>query len=190
MGLVPDYGVGFVILATDEEGSPDLNAYADIIATEMVPVLEQNAILEAGKMFSGSYFTRDANATVVVGKKRDGSPGLEVEKFVVGGRNVREIYAQLKGIEKENLSFRLYPTNVGEEVVQGKKIVFRASFQDRTALADAGTPTCETWRYIDELQLTGVGLDEFVFDMGSEGAVAVSVPALNVRLVKQGEEQK
>lgn len=190
VGLVPDYGVGFVILGMDEEGGGvELNAYADVVAGEMVSALEKNAVSEAGRKFAGRYTFggEGRNGTVVVGGKRDASPGLEVETFVVAGVDVRDLIAKKKGMGEGNLSFRLYPVDVGNGYEEGAEMVFRASFQDETALVDAGTPTCETWRYIDEIQVGGKSLDEFVFEMGREGAVAVVVPALGVRLVRESE---
>ncbi|KAJ4356512.1 uncharacterized protein N0V89_004546 [Didymosphaeria variabile] len=183
IGLVPDYNMGFVILAADSEGSPDLNAHADIIATELIPALEQSAIVEASTAYAGTYVS-DSNMTLVVAQATDSSPGLSVSHFRLGDKDIRAAYAELNSIDPENLSFRLYPTNVGGD---GKQMVFRASFQDVSALADAGTPTCDTWRYIDQFQLHGVSLDEFVFEIKGGKAVGVTVPAFNATLLKQGE---
>ena len=185
VGLVPDYNVGFVILAADVENSPDLNAYADIIAEEMIPALEQNAIVQASMAFSGTYYAELGNTSLSIAAAQDSTPGLSVKSFAMGETDVRAVYAELNRIEPENLSFRLYPTDIVSETARGKRMAFRASFQDVTALADAGTPTCETWRYIDELQVNGIGLDKFVFDLEDDKVVSVDVPALNARLVKQ-----
>ncbi|KAF2449018.1 beta-lactamase/transpeptidase-like protein [Karstenula rhodostoma CBS 690.94] len=175
-GLVPDYGAGFVILATDATaGSPDLNAHADILASGIVPVLERTAIAQAAAAFAGTYVSASReNTTLVVALAGDGSPGLSVLKFLSGGRDVRAGYAALNGIAPDDLSFRLYPSDAGR---RGVREVFRASFQDSAALGDAGTPTCETWRGVNRLQVGGRGLDEFVFGMEGGVAVDVVVPA-------------
>lgn len=185
IGLVPEYNVGFVILAADTETSPDLNAYADIIATQMIPALEQNAIVSASKSFAGTYVSQ-SNISLVIAQAQDSRPGLSVSSFTSRDVDVRAVYAELNGIAAENLSFRLYPTNVVRETAQGRKMVFRASFQDMSALADAGTPTCETWRHIDGLQVNGVSLDEFVFELDGDEAVSVEVPAFDEKLEKKG----
>ncbi|KAJ4294194.1 hypothetical protein N0V90_007884 [Kalmusia sp. IMI 367209] len=184
IGLVPDYDVGFVILAADSEVNPDLNAYADIISIAMLPALEQNAIVSASKAFAGTYVSA-SNTSIVIAQAEDSSPGLSLTSFKSSHKDVRAVYAELNDISPENLSFRLYPTNTAEEKEKGKKMAFRASFQDVTELADAGTPTCDTWRYIDQLQVNGVGLDEFIFEMEGDQAVGVTVPALNATFVKQ-----
>jgi hypothetical protein len=54
---------------------------------------------------------------------------------------------------------------------------FRAVAQDMSALADAGTPTCESWR--TSVDVLGEGLDEFTFVFGEEG-VAVAVRAVGL----------
>ncbi|KAL1606527.1 hypothetical protein SLS60_003932 [Paraconiothyrium brasiliense] len=182
IGLAPDYNTGFVILAADSEGSPDLNAHADIIATELIPALEQSAIVEASKAFAGTYVS-DSNMTLVIPQATDSSPGLSVSHFRLGDKDIRAAYAKINDIAPENLSFRLYPTNAGGD---GSRMAFRASFQDVTALADAGTPTCDTWRYIDQFQLHSVSLDEFVFELKDGKAITIKVPAFEDTLSKEG----
>ncbi|KAF2106099.1 beta-lactamase/transpeptidase-like protein [Lophiotrema nucula] len=185
IGLAPDYGVGFVIMAADSAANPDLNAYADLIATEMIPALEQNAIVQASQMFSGTYVDVNKNMTLVIAQAEDTSPGLSLTNFTAADKDLRAVYAKLNSIDPENLSFRLYPTDLIEDAAKGKRMTFRASFQDVTTLADAGTPTCDTWRYIDRLQINGVGIDEFIFEVESGNAVKVEIPAFDAKLEKQ-----
>lgn len=187
VGVVPDYNVGFVILAADTETNPDLNAYADIIATEMIPALEQNAIVDASRAFAGTYMST-SNISLVIAQAQDSTPGLAVSHFTASGVDIRAVYAALNNIAPENLSVRLYPTNIVQETGRGRNMAFRASFQDAAALADAGTPTCETWRYIDAFQVNGVSLDEFVFEMEGDEAVGVEVPAVNARLERRDQD--
>ncbi|KAK7189868.1 hypothetical protein DPSP01_008420 [Paraphaeosphaeria sporulosa] len=187
VGLVPDYGAGFVILASDTSaGSPDLNAYADILASEIVPVLEQIAIMQASAAFAGTYTSiSPTNMTLVVAQAKDGSPGLSVPRFQSGEMDVRAVYAALNGVAPESLSFRLYPSDVGSRA-QGQ--VFRGVFQDISALTDTGTPTCETWRDVNRLQVGGFGLDEFVFEMEGGEAVGLVIPAFGAGRLKKEEK--
>lgn len=180
---MPDYDVGFVILAADSDTNPDLNAYADLIATEMIPALEQNSIVAASKSYAGTYISA-TNMSIVIQQAEDSSPGLSLTGFHWGSKDIRATYAEMNNIAPKNLSFRLYPTNVVKQTDNKRKMVFRASFQDVTALADAGTPTCETWRYVDDFQVNGVSLDAFVFEIEDDRVVSVEVPALNVTLAK------
>lgn len=185
IGLVPDYNVGFVILAADNEANPDLNAYADIISVALIPALEENAIAQASRAFAGTYGLT-SQATLSIAPATDSTPGLALTQLKSHGKDIRAIYANLNRVEPENLSFRLYPTDITERTTTGEKMVFRAVFQDMTELADAGTPTCETWRYIDGLQINGFGLDEFIFEVNGNGyATTVEVPALGLKLKKE-----
>jgi len=93
--------------------------------------------------------------------------------------DVRARIAKLKGINPEALLFRLYPTNLQED----GKLSFRAIWQDRNALAGAGTPTYVSWMDIEDLVYGGESLDEFVFELGADGrAEAVEIPALRATL--------
>jgi hypothetical protein len=179
-----------VILGADSESNPDLNAYADIISVAMIPALEQNAIVQATSAFAGAYKSAKINAldnttdSLTIAQAADSTPGISLTKFTVGGTDIRAMYAKLSGIEPQNLSFRLYPTDLVDATQEGTRMAFRAIFQDLTEIGDAGTPTCDTWRSVDKLQVNGMGMDEFVFRMKGERVVGVDVPALGLKLQK------
>lgn len=111
IGLVPDYGVGFAILAADTVNNADLNAYADVLATELVPALEKNAIVHASMAFAGTYSAeKTSNSSITIAQAVDGSPGLSLSDFSHNGVDVRALYAKATKVAPENLSFRLFPT--------------------------------------------------------------------------------
>jgi CubicO group peptidase (beta-lactamase class C family) len=184
MGLVSDYNVGFVILATDSQSNADLNAHADLLATHVVPAVEKAAIVNANAYFAGTFTS--GNSSLTIAPTKNTTPGLALTKFISGSVDMFEIYANMSGIAKENLSIRLYPTNFEEETAKGSRVGFRAIIQDISAFADAGTPTCDTWRSVDELQLNSVGIDQFVFEINSEdGEVYVEAVAFQVKMMKK-----
>ena len=184
MGLVSDYNVGFVILAIDSESNADLNAHADILAVHAVPAMEKAAIVNANNYFAGTFTSNNSSLTIAPTKNT--TPGLALTNFTSENMDVFEIYASLSGIAKENLSIRLYPTNFEEETAKGSRVGFRAVIQDVSAFADAGTPTCDTWRSVDELQLNSVGIDQFVFEVNSEdGEVNIEAMAFQVKMTKR-----
>lgn len=193
VGLAPDYNTGFVILGADSEQNPDLNAHADLISVALVSALEENAITQASLAFAGAFEaeTAENKSTVhlTIDPATDSTPGLAVSSFSSSSFDILSFYARQLNIEASNLSARLYPTNTGVKTINEEEVAFRAVFQDKSALADAGTPTCETWRYVDGLQLNGIGLDEFIFKVGANGkAMSVEVPALNLQLAASEEE--
>ncbi|CAI7569598.1 unnamed protein product [Penicillium palitans] len=184
LGLVPDFGVGFAILSANTETPADLNAHADIIGDVVLEALMKTAIEQAAKNFGGEYKTSNINSSITV--KYDSLPGLYIQEFVSNGTDFRATLAGIVGVAKPaDLSIRLYPTQLVEEAGSGSKQAFRAVFQDKTELADSGTPTCVSWLDLDKLQYGGRGLDEFVFSLDRSGqAVSVEIPALQVSLEK------
>ncbi|KAJ4375975.1 hypothetical protein N0V83_001255 [Neocucurbitaria cava] len=190
VGLVPDYGVGFVVLSADSEKNPDLNAYADLISVALIPALEENAIVQASQVFSGTYRAKvedklNETVSISIAQATDSSPGMALANFTSGSQDIRAAYARLLDIEPLNLSLRLYPTDLVEETEQGVKMAFRAVAQDMCELADAGTPTCDTWRYVDRLQFNGAALDEFVFELKEDEVLGVEINALGLQLTKE-----
>lgn len=186
MGLVPDYNVGYAILAADQNGAPDLNAYADIVSL-MIPALEANNYLAARQNFGGIYQTNGSRMTIAV---NDSLPGMAVTTLSANGKDIKAQYAQLMSIKPAAFSFRLYSTNLQTELDENgsSRVAFRAVFQDENALVDAGTPTCVTWETVDALTSGTKALDLLVFTVDENGsAVSVEVPALNVSMVRSKE---
>lgn len=109
LGLSPDMGVGFAILAHDATGAgrpADLNVHADIVAETLADIFGLAAQQAAGRY--GGVFAGKGGDKVKFRIAKDG-PGLVVSKLVVGGKDVREETARVARIEIESLDFRLYP---------------------------------------------------------------------------------
>ena len=181
LGIVPSYGVGFAILAAGTEEAPDLNAYADIIATNLLPAIVNTAASQAAENFSGTFKSRNSSLVVEV----DSDPGMSVSKLTSNGANARAAYAKILGFEEDALSIRLFPTNLKTEPKEGRpgRFVFWAVFQDKNELEDAGTPTCISWMSVDSPTYGGKALDEFVFLVDEDGStMGIEVPALQLKL--------
>ena len=174
IGIVPNSGIGFVLLAADKTGAPDLNAYADIIGSQVLPAAMKASAEEAIKRYAGQ-FRGAGNDTLVI--TQDDLPGLSIATLTSNGQDVRATIAKANGIKTENLDMRLYPTIARQG---SEQTAWRAVFQDKAALVDAGTPTCVTWQNVDQLVLGNVALDEFIFDLEKTTgrAAAVEIPAL------------
>ncbi|GAB1198373.1 hypothetical protein APSETT444_007692 [Aspergillus pseudonomiae] len=187
IGLVPDYNVGFAVLATDSVSAPDLNAHADIIGDVILPALMKTAVKQAGARFGGEYTASSGlNSSIIVSV--DKLPGMFVDRFVSNGTDFRETLASLIGVkDPEALSIRLYPTGlVSSTESGGSRVAFRAVLQDKNELADAGTPTCVSWMDVDKLKYNGRALDLFVFVLDGDGnAVGVEIPGLVLQLNRE-----
>ena len=114
-------------------------------------------------------------------------PGLKITTLLINNTDTLPIIARKAHISNpSDLDFRLYPMDLesiherdGEKM---KTRAFRAVAQNMSALADAGTPTCETWRASVGVlgERDGLPLDEFVFVFGEEDGVAVAVRAVGL----------
>ncbi|KAF4959261.1 hypothetical protein FSARC_10777 [Fusarium sarcochroum] len=172
-GLTPEFNIGFSILAHDnsvEDRKLDLNVYADIVSESIAYILAISA-KEAEARYAGQYAGEHAQAAF---NTTDNGYGLEVQKLVIEGVNIKSQTAQKLGIQAKDLDFRVYPTNVRDE----NRHQFVAVFQDRSALIDAGTPTCITWQEV------GAGVEvNVVFILDKEGnAVGFEIPQLEAKL--------
>lgn len=172
-GLTTDFNAGFAILAHDngvEDRKLDLNVHADIVS-EVLGYLQVIAAKELEARYAGSYSGKATEATF---NTTDNGRGLEVQKLVIGGVNIKEQTAQKLGIQADDLDFRIYPTNVQD----GSRHQFIAVFQDRSAPIDMGTPTCITWQEI------GAGAEiSFVFTLGRDGEViGLEVPQFHAKM--------
>ena len=79
--------------------------------------------------------------------------------------------------------FRRRRGTTGSLTQSGSKQTFRAILQDKTELADNGTPTCVSFLDVGKLKYNDASLDEFIFDVNKDGAaVGVEIPALGVTL--------
>ncbi|KIW37195.1 uncharacterized protein PV06_10545 [Exophiala oligosperma] len=186
LGLVPDYNVGFVILAADEVAAADLNVHVDVVADVLLPELEKAALSQAEYVYSGEYRSNNLTASLIIEDPHD-LPGLSVSNITVVSTDIREELARLMGTSPSALSIRLYPTDLTEKISSGEtRIAFRAVFQDQDAPIDAGTPTCVTWLSVDALNYNGKPLDLFIFNVTKE-TTSVEIPALNLEMTKRAK---
>jgi hypothetical protein len=184
VGLVPDYDIGYVILSADTVSPADLNVHADYMQVVLEGIIK-TSINQAAQNFGGAYAASNLNSSITV--KYDELPGLLIESFISNGTDFRETLANLVGVvNATDLSIRLYPNQLVQQHGSESKRAFRAVFQDKTELADAGTPTCVSWLDLDKFQYAGHGLDEFIFTLNPEGkAISLEIPALEVTLERK-----
>lgn len=173
-GLTPDFNAGFAILAHDAtvpDRLLDLNVYADVVS-ESLGSLGKLAAVQMNLTYAGSYHGENGDAATF-GLSQSG-PGLVVQKLKVGGIDIKGQVGKELGIKASNLDFRLYPTNVEDSHMHQ----FTAVFQDTSALIDAGTPTCITWK---DVGASSNGEYNFIFELGRDGlATGVSLGAAHL----------
>lgn len=189
LALLPDYKVGFTVLAAGTGASPNVNILLNMLATIFVPALEVAAREEAQSVYAGSYGFAgvegtNSSMTIMVDNQK---PGLGVTRLVNNGTDIFQLLRELLRTEansKGNLSVRLYPTGLQSNNGNVKKVSWRAVYEIlSTSEADVGS--CLSWINVDSLTYGGVGIDEFVFEIGGDGkATSVEPRALRSKLSK------
>jgi CubicO group peptidase (beta-lactamase class C family) len=157
--LIPDFGVGFVVMTAGESGNVD-TAISTQILDKLLPELDEAARIEADAAYAGTYIaTNGLNSTVKLATT-PGVPGLSIEQWVSNGTNLRSVW--LGDYEW----FQMYPTNIVSD--DGKQISWRSSF---ISVPDTGSPfeACPSWFGIDRPTYGVYGVDEYVFHLDENG---------------------
>ena len=180
LGVVPSLDVGFTILAVDTKAAADLNAIADVLLGALLQIQDLGR-QQTEALYTGTYHN-NASASNLKLELTGQDPGIRVSDLIANGTDWLASIAKLAGVKKTSyLDMRFYPTSVEQIMANGKKQVFQGVIQDKSALADAGTPTCVSWMTVDELEKNGQPLDRFVFEIGDDGMLdAVEWPALGL----------
>ncbi|PYH28222.1 serine hydrolase domain-containing protein [Aspergillus neoniger CBS 115656] len=184
LALSPDHNVGFTILAAGDDTTSVVAYLSDLIASSIIPALEEQAKAEAADRFAGVYSSNLTNSSLTV--SMDFGPGLNVKEWVSNSVDMRDAMMAILGAsDVSDVSVRLYPTGLKSPGQQS----FRAVIQDTTAGASGIGPftrACETWELADSYVYGSVGLDEFVFDLGTDGkAIRMSPRALRETLSRE-----
>ena len=178
-GLTPDMNAGFAILAHDASVADrklDLNVYADIVSEALV-ILQRAAAKETALRYAGEFQDNDDSSAIL--NITDDGPDLAFEKLRVSGVNLRAEVAGKLGIKAADLDFKLYPANVQDKTRHQWVVVF----QDMSAPADMGTPTCITWQEVGAV--AGIKY-RFVFELDEEGmARRIVLPGAEIKLERE-----
>jgi CubicO group peptidase (beta-lactamase class C family) len=189
--LLPDYGIGFSILAAASSGNRFgvVTAIADMITDSIMPSLADQAAHEAEHNFGGVYTSAvqglNSSLTLSVNHTKGASPGLVISSWISNGTNVLTTLAPAIG----PLPYRLLPS-ISD--VKGGKIAFRLvtsydapSVQPPNRLFSGPSIIGGDWIDVDALAYGGIGFTLFVFDVNMDGkATAVSPAALRIKLQK------
>ena len=176
LALLPDYNVGFTVLAAGTEASTNVNVLSNMMAAVLVPALEAAAREEAQSVYAGTYGLAGAGGanssmTVLVD---DQKPGLGVTRLVNNGTNILQLLAELFAAEndtKGNISVRLYPTSLQSDNDSIEKVSWRAVYEvlSATSASAVSGGTCLSWFNVNGVTYGGVGIDEYVFEIGWDG---------------------
>ena len=178
MALMPDYNVGFTVLAAGPAGPQQIRFLSDLLTEVFYPALEAAAKEEANSAYAGTF--RDPtgiNSSVTI--TTDDRPGLGLQQWIFNGTEVSSLVRALVFPQSNTsleLIFRLYPTGLKTtKAGQVTRTAWRAVLDFASPLGPGPlSPTCASWGAVDALTYGGIGFDEFIFNLGPDGR-AVSV---------------
>ena len=174
--LIPDHGVGFVVLSAGTRGRVPY-AISGIIADALLPALDEAARVEAASNLAGTYAAPGSLDASVVLSSAPGVLGLTVKKWISNGT---DILAMLFGIPAASEKYQLYPSNFVSD--NGTKGSWRGTYLS-TAGGSGPFSACPSWGALDRPTYGVYGLDEFEFHIGGDGkAIAVEPKALKIVL--------
>jgi hypothetical protein len=192
--LIPDWGLGFVVLLAGDIGTINTFGVAEFLAQYIVPAYEAAVREEADKVYSGVYITEEENlnSTLTI-TTTPGKPGLGISRWISNGTNIIPIaYMLQQGTTTPALAptARLYWTNVEQTAPDGsRRQSFKATFEDE-AYPPLEKPNlyvsdCITWMGQTGVTYAAQALDQFVFNLDVKGSVIdVENLALRVKLKK------
>lgn len=186
--LVSDLQVVFSILAAGPDARQTVNMATETAVQTFLPALDEANRSQACHRFCGTYAPAGAtaNASLALETDDEGS-GLLVRRWTSDGVDVLRAAQEYSDATTGGRirSIRLYPTNLyspgssDSAELGGSVANFRAVFEKLPTGYNASTPrildpNANQWGAVDELMYGGVGVDDWVFYLDSQGsAIAV-----------------
>ena len=186
LALLPDYGVGFAVLAAGAGGGP-LPIQA-LVADIVTPELEAVAREQADVTYSGTYKAAgNVNSTITLSTDPE-FPGFSIDSFISNSSDALTSIAALSGIPREDSIVRLYPTNLEKCNEDGTKdISFRIlSDRDPGYKINSFFASCGSWYSVDGYTYGQEAIDQLVFTVDKKTGKVLSVTsaALKVKMDK------
>lgn len=177
--LLPDYGIGFTVLAAGGEDPHQVQTIvSDIVAEIGVPAFQKAAKEEAESVYAGTYHGigsgTAANENDVLVLAVDSNSGLLVSSWSINGTDVVSAY------RAEGLQVRLNPSGLVSN--KGTKEGWRVLLTEEPVVDGAFVGECVDWFGVGATVLGGVGLDEFVISLSGDRTKAVGVEARGWRV--------
>lgn len=191
--LVPDFEVGFTLLAAGPPSSSVVPIISNLFSEILVPALETAAREETKNSLVGTYSFKSAGGlessiTLVIDTTEPGQGGLNISRWVSNGKDMLRVLADLlPPVFARPVQARLHPTNNVEAVPTRNghsKIGYRALFEFAAAAGDKGPfDRSVVWYYLDQIYWQGTALDEFILEIDKEGrGFSITPRALGVVL--------
>ena len=193
--LIPDYDIGFTVMASGNIGSGVAFSIADTLAYVLLPAMQDAARNQADAIYGGSYKADIGSLNSSIAFSTDPArPGIGVTSWISNGTDMMRVAVGIQGNyssddwKKLQPSVRLYPTGLEHVNTDGsKQLAFKAIFENANApnVSTAFSSDCSTWVGITAVVYGTKPLDQFVFNFDTAGNVTSVEPlALRVKLKK------
>ncbi|OTB09383.1 hypothetical protein M426DRAFT_315940 [Hypoxylon sp. CI-4A] len=191
--LVPDYDLVITILSGGPQSNSDLVELAlSKVVQGLLPAIEEAGKSEVLPKFGGTYADATTNSTITL--SLDNAPGFAVSNWVVHGVDIIRNYGNFAALSSspkdQEVSVRLYPTNLASNNRTSWRAVFDIGGPEKSAEKDANSfwsdASCHTWGSMDRLTYGFRSIDEFVFSLGEDG----SAQSVDLRTFRVGLEKE
>jgi hypothetical protein len=193
MILSPSHKLAITIMAAGPSGINLRTAIADALANTILPAVENAARAEARANYAGTYRDPASNSSLTI--STDTNPGLAVSDFVSRGVPSIAVLGEALGVPGD-IHPRLYPTTLetlskralGEPGTYTSRTGWRSVFlgPSNTTQGDQFLNPCLAWTGVGLPMYGGVGLDEFVFNLGEDGkATSIDVRGFKLHLSRE-----
>lgn len=207
--LIPDYDVGFTVLAAGFSTNADV--LVGLAVDAYFESLEEAARTQAAPKFTGQYTVKggQVNSSFTLTSEA-GSPGLELVNWISNGTvfpGVFPVFIALAGgnfdlamgdlvllesgavlLDPKDVSVRLYPTALRTPIsAGGERASYRAVFEVISNVTDPDPipDSVSAWIIADAIVYGKSGADEFIFTLDGKGnVVSVEYPFTRQTFVK------
>jgi hypothetical protein len=163
LSLLPDYDMGFTVLAAGDDSSNLRNIISDIVATTAVPAMEKASKEEATNIYAGTYTNGETNDTIKL--VLDAYPGILIEYWIFNGTDI------VKSFRDTGIELRLNPSGLhsSDHRKQGFKMLQNeAVSSNKTVAGEFIVQRCIDWLNISSILYGGVSLDEFAITLNKD----------------------
>jgi CubicO group peptidase (beta-lactamase class C family) len=193
MGLIPDYNVGFTVLAAGLRASEINRNLSDAIVDHFIPAMKQVAVTQARNTYAGTYSSDDGvnnslRLSVPDAPSDDEvGPTLQLDQLLWNGTDIVQLYTQAFGVNTttQELQTDLHYSGLRQRGSGGRvRESWRVGFNvvelvdddvqaNATQSGGVYQQTCGGWVRLDAIKYGGISFDEIVFTR--EGADIVDV---------------
>ena len=211
MGLIPDYNVGFTVLAAGPLSSAVNAIGSDLISSTFMTAVKAAAREQTDRNYAGVYEDKASNSSLVLSVV-DGEEGgalLHIDNWTWEGEDLTALFGLVVGINTTilPLDFHLYPTGLNSKGPEGTNVVsWRTSYNfasfDLDALPNDNSTSddtdplssltsilgpfslaCPNWAAVDAISYGGISSDEVVFNVDSQTGEVLSA---ELRVLRTG----